>query len=201
MDRFAIPGLFVVSVGLVITLLIVSLTYKNVPSISSGATPEEISDYAYNLVSSNPGNGEVYDEATTYFQNQIDKATDEQAYLDLLLDYATFFGDTGNPTAGLEILAEIEAEELPPDARYYLYATYMYLYEKTGDIGLINDYRELIVEEGLIPYLASLDGVEIEGTCEVELLSEDEPEEEEEPEEDEAEDDEEEDEDEEETEE
>ncbi|MBQ8992258.1 hypothetical protein IJ090_02385 [Candidatus Saccharibacteria bacterium] len=173
-DRFAVPSLYLVSVGLVITLLVLSLSFKSVPSILSGATPADISDYAYALVDASPGDGETFEEAATYFETQIAKAPDDEARFDLLLDYAVFYADTGNPRAGLDVLDEIDEsdEELPADALYYLYSTYLYLYGRLGDSSTVDSYRLKVMEAGVKDYIAYLD--EYEGgdddTCEVLLL-------------------------------
>ena len=173
-DRFAVPSLYLVSVGLVITLLVLSLSFKSVPSILSGATPADISDYAYALVDASPGDGETFEEVVTYLENQITKASDDQEKFNLMLDLAVFYADTGNPSAGLDVLDEIDEtdEELPPDVLYYLYSTYMYLYEQLGDSSMIDSYRLKIMEAGVKDYIAYLD--EYEGSeddiCETQLL-------------------------------
>ena len=159
---YASPILFMIAVALVFVFLILSITIQksNIPSIKNGATTEEIEAYAYELLESR-GDDELsnlgYTEATAYLASQVGAATDAEQKFNLELDLAIFYGETGDPGAGLRVLGEKDYSSLPLDALYYLYTTYIYLYDRSGDTEMVAEYRQKIVDEGIIDYIAGLD--------------------------------------------
>ena len=128
------------------------------PSIRNGATIGEIESYAYRLLKKDNGTNAIgYNEATAYYNSQIEAASDKEQKFNLQLDFATFYGKTGDPAAGIQILEDINNYNIPLDARYYLYATYIYLYDCLHEESLANDYYRKIEEEGINEYFENID--------------------------------------------
>lgn len=159
-NDYLLPALFAVAVVLVFVSLIVSIIVdKNgIPSVKNGATTKQIESYAQKLLSKDNGTNAIgYNEATSYYTTQIKSASDEEQKFNLQLDFAIFYGETGDPSAGLQVLDDVDANSLPLDAKYYLYSTYVYLYERLNDEALANEYRQKIVDDGINEYFAGLD--------------------------------------------
>ena len=148
---YTIPALFVTAVVLVFIFLIVSLIFggKKYPSVKNGATTSEVEQYAYDLLKQDNNSMSVmgYNEATSYYTTQIEAATDREQKFNLMLDFATFYGKTGDPYSGLQVLGSIDTASIPVEARYYLYTAYVYLYDRLGDESLAASYRQKIADE------------------------------------------------------
>lgn len=159
-NDYLLPTLFAIAVALVFVFLIVSVIVGNnrAPSIKNGATTSEIESYAYKLLEKDNGTNALgYNEAVAYYTSQIEEAPNEEQKFNLRLDFAVFYSKTGDPAIGLQVLGDIDATRIPLDARYYLYATYIYLCERLGDKTLADEYRQRIVDEGIDEYFAGLD--------------------------------------------
>ena len=155
---YLLPVLFSIAVGLVFVFLIISIAANQAPSIKNGATVKEIESYAYKLLSKDNGTNAIsYNEAIAYYVSQIEAASDKEQKFNLQLDFAVFYGKTGDPSAGIHVLNDIDAYAIPLDARYYLYATYIYLYESLGDETLAKEYYQRIETEGIDEYFAGID--------------------------------------------
>ena len=155
--------LFMVSILLVIVFLGVSLAFqKSGPSIRNGATEEEIDDYAYQLLEAKPEDSLGYQEAVKYYESQISAAQNSDQAFSLRLGLASFFGRTGDPVSGFGVLDEISTDSLSPEARYYLYATFAFLYTLEGDSETASSYYQRIADEGIYDYVAKVDAGEID---------------------------------------
>ena len=147
---YTIPALFITAVVLVFVFLIVNLVVggKKSPSVKYGATTNEVEDYAYSLLKKDDGTNNLgYNEAVAYYTSQIAASEDKEQKFNLMLDFATFYGKTGDPSSGLQILGNIDAASIPTEARYYLYTAYVYLYDRLGDESLAASYRQKIADE------------------------------------------------------
>ena len=148
---YTIPALFVTAVVLVFVFLIVTLIFggKKHPSVKDGATTSEVEQHAYELLKQDDNGMSVmgYNEAVVYYTSQIEAAVDREQKFNLMLDFATFYGKTGDPSSGLQILGNIDAASIPTEARYYLYTAYVYLYDRLGDESLAASYRQKIADE------------------------------------------------------
>lgn len=156
---YTVPALFVTAIVLVFVFLVVSLIFgnKKYPSVKNGATTKEVEDYAYSLLNKDDGTSALgYNEAIAYYTSQISESKDKEQRFNLMLDFAIFYGKTGDPYAGLKVLNETDTD-IPLDAKYYLYATYIYLYERLNDDAMVADYRQRIINEGIDAYFAGLD--------------------------------------------
>ena len=158
-NDIATPALFMVAVLLVIVFLVISVANQNkAPSVKNGATTSEVESYAYKLLSTDNGTNAIgYSEAVAYYASQISASTDKEQKFNLMLDFAIFYGETGDPAAGLQVLGDIDINTIPLDARYYLYSTYIYLFERQGDEESVAEYRKKIESEGINEYFAGLD--------------------------------------------
>ncbi|MBQ3441190.1 hypothetical protein IJG27_02665 [Candidatus Saccharibacteria bacterium] len=162
------PALFCACIALVFTLLIVNLIFQkpNYPSISYGATTSEVEEYAYSLLSldasSDENTAEYYLEALNYYEAQIAASKKDEQRFNLQLGFASLLGKTGDPAAGIQVLDDIDSSKIPLDAKYYLYSTYAYLYQRSGDEEEAKNYSERIVGEGIYDYIAKLDAGEID---------------------------------------
>ena len=157
---YTLPVLFSVAIALTFVFLVISVVVSNsAPSVRNGATTKEVGDYAHKLLESdkNDGTNTGYLKATEYYLSQIQAAKSEEQEFNLTLDLAIFYGETGDPTAGLSALSSINADNLPLDARYYLYSTYIYLYERSNNDTQASYYRQKIEDEGINEYFANLD--------------------------------------------
>ena len=155
--------LFLASITLVFAFLVINLAFqKSGPSIRNGATEEEINNYAYQLLEAKPENALGYQEAIKYYKSQISAASEPEQVFSLKLDLASFFGRTGDPISGLTTLEDISPDSLSPIARYYLYATLSYLYDRDGDSETATEYYQRITDEGIYDYIAKLDAGEID---------------------------------------
>lgn len=156
---YTIPALFITAVVLVFVFLIVNLVVggKKSPSVKYGATTNEVEDYAYSLLSKDDGTNNLgYNEAVAYYTSQIAASEDKEQKFKLMLDFAIFYGKTGDPYSGLQVLSEVD-EDVPPDAKYYLYTTYIYLYGRLNDNDMVASYQQRIVDEKIPEYFAGLD--------------------------------------------
>ena len=155
---YTIPALFVTAVVLVVVFLVVSLMLgKNYPSIKNGATTSQVEDYAYSLLKKDDGTNNLgYNEAVAYYTSQIEASKDKEQKFNLMLDFAIFYGKTGDPYSGLQVLGNID-EDVPPDAKYYLYTTYIYLYGRLNDEDMVASYQQRIIDEKIPEYFAGLD--------------------------------------------
>ena len=169
--------LFLASITLVFAFLVINLAFqKSGPSIRNGATEEEINNYAYQLLEAKPENALGYQEAIKYYESQISAAQNSDQAFSLRLGLASFFGRTGDPVSGLGVLDEISTDSLSPIARYYLYATLSYLYDRNGDSETATEYYQRITDEGIYDYIAKLDAGEIDPvSTTAETTSQDEP--------------------------
>ena len=162
---YTTPALFCACIILVFTFLAVTLAFQKppYPSVSYGATEAEVEDYAYSLLAldATSDTAEHYLEALDYYNTQIAASKDSEQRFNLRLDLATLLGKTGDPAAGLVVLDEISGSELPLDAKYYLYSTYAYLYQRQGDERMATDYLLRISDEDIYDYVAKLDAGEI----------------------------------------
>ena len=156
---YTVPALFITAVVLVFAFMVVSLIFggKKYPSIRDGASTTEIEEYAYKLLEKDDGTNALgYNEAISYYNSQIEASKDKEQKFNLMLDFATFLGKTGDPRSGLQVLGDVDTN-IPPDAKYYLYATYIYLYDRLNDDSMVSTYRQKIVDEKLNDYFAGLD--------------------------------------------
>ena len=157
---FIIPSLFLFAILLVIIFLGVSLNFQNkYPTIKNGATTTEVEQYAYHLLDLEKDSAPTfgYDESLAYYNSQIAAATDREQKCNLQLDFSIFYGNTGDPASGLQLLDTIEGALLPLDARYYLYSTYIYLFNQQGDEDAVAEYQQKISDEGILDYIAGID--------------------------------------------
>lgn len=160
--NYILPSLFTLAVALVFVSLFVSITVQkdNTPSVKNGSSTTEIEEYAYSLLETEEDTASAlgYNEAIAYYDTQIAAAAaNAEQQFNLQLDFAIFYGNTGDPSAGLQVLDTIDAYQIPLDARYYLYTTYIFLYNRLGDEEVVAEYRQRIVDEGIIEYIAGLD--------------------------------------------
>lgn len=161
------PTLFCVCIALVFVFLIVSVALQrpNYLSVSYGATASEVEEYAYSLLElDDPGEetAEHYLEALSYYDSQITTSKNDEQRFNLQLGLASLLGKTGDPASGLEVLDEIDISKIPLDAKYYLYSTYAYLYQRGGKEQEATEYLERISDEGIYDYIAKLDSGEID---------------------------------------
>ncbi|MBR3365806.1 hypothetical protein IKG48_01650 [Candidatus Saccharibacteria bacterium] len=162
---YTVPALFVTAVVLVFTFLIVSLIFggKKYPSVKNGATTDQVKEYAYSLLKQDDGTNTLgYNDAVAYYASQISASKNDEQKFNLMLDFAIFYGKTGDPHSGLQILSGINDLEYPLDARYYLYTTYIYLYNRLGDEESVAVYQQKIIDEKIDDYFAGLDNETIE---------------------------------------
>lgn len=156
---YTVPALFATAVVLVFIFLMVSLIFggKKYPSVKNGASTNEVKEYAYSLLEKDDGTNALgYNEAIAYYISQISASKDKEQKFNLMLDFAIFYGRTGDPSSGVQILDSIDTD-VPPDAKYYLYATYIYLYNRLGDEALAANYSQKIIDEKIDEYFAGLD--------------------------------------------
>ncbi len=156
---YTVPALFITAVTLVFVFLAVNLIFggKKYPSIKDGASTSEVEEYAYTLLKKDDGTDNLgYNEAVAYYISQIALAKDKEQKFNLMLDFAIFYGKTGDPTSGLQVLSDVDGN-IPPDAKYYLYTTYIYLYERLNDDIMVAEYRQKIADEKIDDYFAGLD--------------------------------------------
>ncbi|MDO4889206.1 MAG: hypothetical protein Q4A25_00725 [Candidatus Saccharibacteria bacterium] len=156
---YTVPALFITAVTLVFVFLVVNLIFggKKYPSIKDGATTSQVEEYAYKLLEKDDGTNNLgYNEAVAYYVSQIAASNDKEQKFNLMLDFAIFYGKTGDPSSGLQVLGDVD-ENIPPDAKYYLYTTYIYLYERLNDDAMATEYRQKIVDEKIADYFAGLD--------------------------------------------
>lgn len=157
---YTVPALFIAAVALVFIFLVVNLIFggKKYPSIKDGASTSEIEEYAYTLLKKDDGTNNLgYNEAVAYYSSQITAAKEGEQKFNLMLDFAIFYGKTGDPFSGLGILASINEDNIPLDAKYYLYTAYIYLYGRLNDDTMVAEYRQRIVDEKIDDYFAGLD--------------------------------------------
>ena len=168
LKKYTNPALFVVCIVLVFVLLIIVLTahQSKAPSVINGATVTEVDNYAYELLKSSPdaATGKGYLDAISYYSSQVSLAKTPEHRFNLQLGFASFLGRTGDPTAGIGMLDSINAADLAPDARYYLYTTYIYLYQRNRDEAGANSYRQRIIDENIYDYIAKLDSGEMDAS-------------------------------------
>ena len=144
--------------GMLLTTIVFVIVYSAINMVDdNGDVPvSAVEDRATEILRSNY-NEDGYAEALEFFEEQIEKATTEEDYYSLQFDLANFYGDNGDPNAGIAILDTIDATSLPDDARYYLYASYIYLYELLGDSDSVANYQGKIESEKLLEYFEQLD--------------------------------------------
>lgn len=155
---YTIPALFITAVVLVFVFSIVSIVFggKKSPSVKDGATTNEVQEYAYKLLEKDDGTNALgYTEAVAYYSSQIDAAEDKEQKFNLMIDLATFYGKTGDPQSGVQVLGSVDTA-IPPNAKYFLYTTYMYLYGRMGNDTMVDSYRQKIVDEKIDEYFAGL---------------------------------------------
>lgn len=150
--------LFSACILLALTLLVVSLVFQKnaVPSIVEGSSTEDIKDYANSLLSKKY-NADGYTDSVNYYKSQISSSVRERDRFNLSLDLAKFYAKHGDIDAGLAVLDNYSNDELPKDAKYYYYATYIYLYGLKDDSDSVAEYRKMIEEEKLDDYFTELD--------------------------------------------
>ena len=155
---YTIPALFTTAVVLVFVFLTVSLIFgnKKYPSVEDGASTLEVKNYAYSLLEKDNGtNNFGYNDAIIYYTSQISSSKNREQKFNLMIDLATFYGKTGDPHAGIQVLNEVD-NAIPLNAKYFLYTAYMYLYSRLGDEAMVANYRQKITDEKIDEYFAGI---------------------------------------------
>ena len=141
---------------LIFLVVVISAQKNAVPSIGEGSSTEEIKNYVDSLMAKKY-NAEGYSGAVDYYKGQISSAVKEEDRFNLSLDLAEFYAEHGDINAGLAILDNYDSDNLPKDAKYYYYATYIYLHKLAGDTDSVTEYQQRIEDEKLDDYFLELD--------------------------------------------
>lgn len=155
--------LFLCSIALVIVALVISLNSfkRSTPSITAGSSSSEIGAYAEELLYDNYS-VDGYNKSLEYYQNQIDAASSNEDRFNLTLDLAKFYGENGDTSSGYLLLDEYVTDDLPKDAKYYYYATYIYLCTLDNDSDCVDEMRAKMNEENIDEYFAEIDREDID---------------------------------------